>query len=70
MEKLVEVKVYEVRMYCDCGGEMANDGYGITNTFGSSWVHVCNKCGKKEAYTKVYPYIEHAPLVTSPAPKS
>lgn len=53
-----------VRMRCDCGGEYLVDEEQRKQDFELlvkrkpyKWPHVCNKCGKKERFDAVFPYV-------------
>lgn len=43
--KLIPVKVFEERAYCDCGGEL-EAGNIEYSTYPPIYPHKCNACGK------------------------
>ncbi len=66
MEKSRQVKVYEVRLYCDeCGEEMREVEPGVVlGSFPPQYAYHCvnSKCsakGKKVYSTHLYPYTYH-----------
>ena len=66
MEKSRQVKVYEVRLYCDeCGEEMKEVEPGVVlDSFPLQYVYYCvnSKCsakGKKVYSTHLYPYTRY-----------
>lgn len=66
MEKSRQVKVYEVRLYCDeCGEEMKEVEPGVVlSSFPPQYAYHCvnSKCsakGKKVYSTHLYPYTYH-----------
>lgn len=58
MEKQREVKVYEVKYYCDkCGEEVSFTGY-VSMANPPTYKHNC-KCGEAYWLRKQYPTIEY-----------
>lgn len=66
MSELVrEVKVIQIFKTCErCGGLMEYDNVNgnalLTNP--PLYPHVCNNCGMKSNYHKIYPYLESIPV--------
>jgi len=51
---MIEVRTYNVRLYCDCGGTM--DWNNITLTVNPPlFPHFCSDCNRQETLTDVYP---------------
>lgn len=51
-----EVKVFEVKAFCDCGGQFifTNQYLSVIDEYG----HRCNQCDKWKTFDKSYPRIE------------
>ena len=61
MEKTCEVKVYEVRLYCDeCGKEMVFTGRCLASN-PPQYPHICIGCGLSKSERKTYPVIVYKP---------
>ena len=52
-----EVKPVVVHAMCECGGELKTKGIALT-TYPEQYVHICDKCGKKEVFWCEYPKVE------------
>jgi len=54
-----EVKVFETKLFCDCGGEMVPmDTY--YPTYPIKYPHRCEECGREETISgKQFPIIEY-----------
>jgi len=48
------VETYEVRAYCECGGELLPTGQCYT-TYPPQYPHVCGICGMQTVLWEVYP---------------
>ncbi len=58
-EKKSLVKTYQIRLFCDCGGEMLPTGMCLTS-YPPQYPHVCNQCKKSETvHDCIYPKIVH-----------
>ena len=58
-EKRRELKTFNVRGFHEgCDGEWFAQ-HGISNSFETSWMHRCDKCGAIEHFDRRYPRIEH-----------
>ena len=55
---MTQVRTYNVRLYCDCGEELAWNGLGLL-TNPPQFPHTCPKCG----FTTTLP--EHYPAETT-----
>ena len=47
---MTEVRTFNVRLYCVCGGEMKSNGITLT-TNPPMYPHVCDKCGTYQTLT-------------------
>lgn len=59
--KKEKVETYLVSAMCDCGGvfEREIDTVIVKDLVNPpQYWHICNKCGKRELFNKVYPTIE------------
>lgn len=66
MEKQIEVKTFEVHKYCDkCGTEMTFTGETLLSN-PLQYVHMCEKCGKKDTFLQKYPCIEYKEVQRNP----
>ena len=55
-ELKVPCQTYVKIMQCDCGGELRHEPSEFTTLqFPMKYKHVCNKCGKVEYFTNIYP---------------
>lgn len=62
MEKKEEVKVVEVRFFCDqCDNEVVFTGR-IQPISPPNYIHACKKCSKQFIFKKAYPSIEYLSL--------
>lgn len=62
MVKEVEVKVFEVRLYCDkCGTEMKHDGRVLCSN-PPIYPYTCPSCGWDTGSTTKYPNISYKPV--------
>jgi len=60
-EKRTEVRSYEVRAYCDCGGEFVRTNRQKLMSPPLN-VYVCDKCGSEASSPKSYPQIQYEPV--------
>ena len=51
-----EIRTFEVRYQCECGGEMIPTGIVYTS-YPSKYPHICGKCEKQITLTASYPKI-------------
>lgn len=54
----VEVKQYQIKAYCACGGEMIFGGLGKA-LYPMLYVHTCNACQVSEDLDQRYPHLSH-----------
>lgn len=57
-EKEAELKVFRVKMFCDCGGEMEPKGFVLFSD-PIEYRHECNKCGLYQTFKEQYPTIKY-----------
>ena len=53
-----EAKTYIVHMMCECGGEFVREQEDLDialTSYPPKFLHVCNKCGKREYLDGCYP---------------
>lgn len=59
-ERREEIKTYRVRSYhVGCGGEWFSQGQSYSDTFGTRYLHRCDKCTAIENFDNSFPSIEH-----------
>jgi hypothetical protein len=61
-ERLQEIHTFEVRRFCNCGGELNFGGMTLLCN-PPLYPHKCSVCGAKENLDQVYPHIRHVPIV-------
>lgn len=55
-----EIKTYRVRSYhVGCGGEWLSHGASYSDTFGTRFLHRCDKCSALENFDRPFPAIHH-----------
>ena len=57
-EKATELKVFRIKMFCDCGGEMLPTGVALSS-YPPRFIHQCRLCGTRATYDTSYPYLEY-----------
>lgn len=62
MEEVVkEVKTVLIRAKCECGGEFKYNDNGLqTLEYPPRYTHICDKCGKVERFSCLYPKIDYS----------
>ena len=53
-----EVKTYQLKLMCECGGEFKSTGIVLTSN-PPQYPHACNSCGKQITKWECYPYIKN-----------
>ena len=54
---MTEVRTFNVRLYCDCGGEIIANG-NVIDTHPPVYAHQCDKCTSVTTYEQAYPTTE------------
>lgn len=57
-KKETEIRVFRVKMFCDCGGEMLPTGV-ILSSCPPQFPHQCSLCGMRATYDSSYPHLEY-----------
>lgn len=63
MEKKTEVKVFEIRKFCECGGEFKFTESRTLSYYPPVCTHKCDKCSKRDDFNVIYPKIVYEPVI-------